>query len=325
MKFQYVTGFAGFDNISFLEGRDMLIKIKKAFKNPRLIILYVLGFGIFRGMPDGLFLKTKYRLKMRQPLDLEDPQTFNEKLQWLKLYNRRPEYTQMVDKYEVRKYIAKIIGEEYLIPLLGVYNSYDEIDLISLPNEFVLKPNHTSGNVYICKDKSQIDYLALEKEINQWLGREYYWVHREWPYKNIKPRIICEKYMVDESGTELKDYKFMCFNGEPKIIQVMSERRDGHYLINHFDLEWNEIDIPRKTIKTNPNVPTKPKNLGRMIEISKILSKNIPFVRIDLYETEAGIYFGEITFFPASGFMDFADSQTDYLLGSWIDLPPKEI
>lgn len=299
----------------------MLIKIKKAIKNPNLILLYILGLKISRIVPDETFLKIKYRLRVGQKLNLGDPKTFNEKLQWLKLYNRKPEYTSMVDKFGVRKHISKTIGEEYLIPLLGVYNGYSEITFDSLPNEFVLKPSHTSGNVFICKDKSKIDHVKLKNEINDWLNREYYWIHREWPYKNIKPRIICEKYMVDESGEELKDYKFMCFNGEPRIIQVMSERKNGQYLINHFDLEWNEIDISRKTLKKNPRIPAKPKNLGRMTEISKILSKDMPFVRIDLYETKVGLYFGEITFFPVSGFMDFLYEKHDHLLGSWITLP----
>jgi hypothetical protein len=299
----------------------MLIKIKKAIKNPNLIMLYILGLKIFRIVPDETFLKIKYGLRVGQKLNLGDPKTFNEKLQWLKLYDRKPKYTSMVDKFAVRKHIAKTIGEEYLIPLLGVYNGYSEIDFDSLPNEFVLKPSHTSGNVFICKNRSKIDHLKLKNEINEWLNREYYWIHREWPYKNIKPRIICEKYMVDESGKELKDYKFMCFNGEPRIIQVMSERKNGQYLINHFDLEWNEIDISRKTLKKNPRIPAKPKNLGRMTEISKILSKDMPFVRIDLYETKEGLYFGEITFFPVSGFMDFLYEKHDHLLGSWITLP----
>ena len=144
---------------------------------------------------------------MMEKLNLNNPKTFNEKLQWLKLNDRKPEYKNMVDKYEVRKYIADKIGEEYLIPLLGVWDKFEDIDFEQLPNQFVLKPNHTSGNVFICKDKSKINYEKLKKEVNSWLNRKYYWVHREWPYKNIKPRIICEKYLVDESGVELKDYK----------------------------------------------------------------------------------------------------------------------
>jgi hypothetical protein len=207
--------------------------------------------------------------------------------------------------------------------LLGVWDKFEDIDFEQLPSQFVLKPNHTSGNVYICKDKSKINYEELKQEVNSWLKRDYYWVHREWPYKNIKPRIICEKYMVDESGVELKDYKFMCFNGEPKFIQVMSGRNYGRYNINHFDLEWNRIEIRRRNHKENSILIKRPKELETMIEISRKLCKDIPFVRIDLYVTETRVFFGEITFFPASGYLDFMDEQYDYLIGSWIKLPMK--
>lgn len=157
------------------------------------------------------------------------------------------------------------------------------------------------------------------------MKRNYYYFGREWPYKNVKPRILCEKYMVDESNTELKDYKFMCFNGEPKIIQVMSGREGNNYYINHFDLEWNSIELKRKNIKENINIPKKPEKLEKIIEISRKLSKNISFTRIDLYETKTGVYFGEITFFPAGGYMHFEEEKTDYLLGDWIKLPIKNI
>jgi hypothetical protein len=300
-------------------------KLIKGIKNPRLIFMYFLGFKICRIIPDSIYLKIKFRLKMMEKLNLNNPKTFNEKLQWLKLNDRKPEYKNMVDKYEVRKYIADKIGEEYLIPLLGVWDKFEDIDFEQLPNQFVLKPNHTSGNVFICKDKSKINYEKLKKEINSWLNRKYYWVHREWPYKNIKPRIICEKYMVDESGVELKDYKFFCFNGEPKIIQVISERKNGQYYINHFDLEWNRVEIRRKNHKENKTLfSKKPNELEKMITISKELCKSMLFARIDLYATEKGVYFGEITFFPASGYMGFEDERANYLLGSWIRLPIDE-
>lgn len=302
----------------------MIRKVVKGIKNPKYMVLNTLSLRLARVIPDKEFLKIKYKLKMDKNLNLDNPRTFNEKLQWLKLYNRNPAYISLVDKYEVRKYIAQTIGDEYLIPLIGVWDKFDDIDFDKLPNQFVLKPNHTSGNVYICKDKSKIDYAWLRKEVNKWMKRDYYWVHREWPYKNVKPKILCEKYLVDGSNTGLTDFKFMCFNGEPRIIQVMSERNNGNFLLNHFDLEWNEIHIPRKTVKRNPVVPKKPKNLDEMIEISKILSKDMPFVRIDLYETSLGIFFGEITFYPVSGFMDFKEEYHDYLLGSWIKLPSKE-
>ena len=196
---------------------NILIKV---LKNPRLIALQILNLKISSIIPDRHYLKIKYRIIVGKRLNLSEPVLFNEKLQWLKLYDRNQVYTELVDKFKVRNYIANRIGEKYLIPLIGVYDSYDDIDFDTLPNQFVLKPNHTSGNVYICIDKKQINHDQLRREVNSWLKRNYFRFHREWPYKGVKPRIVCEKYMVDESGLELKDYKIFCFNGIPKMTQV---------------------------------------------------------------------------------------------------------
>lgn len=242
-------------------------------------------------------------------------------MQWLKLYDRKPEYTKLVDKYEVRKYIAKTIGEQYLIPLLGVYDSFDDIDFDKLPNQFVLKPNHTSGDIYICKDKSTIDFNELRKKVNKWLKREYYWLHREWPYKNVKPRIICEKYMVDESGKELKDYKFMCFNGEVKCLFVCLNRYSPSGLnVDFYDMDWKPMPFERHYRSSGTIIP-KPKNFHKMVRFAEKLSKDIPFVRVDFYEANDQLYFGELTFYPGSGFEEFTPESYDYLLGSWIELP----
>jgi hypothetical protein len=289
-------------------------------RDPKKIFSALGRNGFFKWIPDRIYLQILYYCETGEKLNLDKPETFNEKLQWIKLYDRKAEYVAYADKYVVCEYIAQTIGEGYLIPLIGVYENVEEILWDELPDKFVLKCTHGSGCNIICTDKSDIDIRNAQNKLNKWMKYNYYYPAREWCYRDIKPRIICEKYLVDESGTELKDYKFMCFNGEPKIIQVISERKRGSYLINHFDLEWNEINIPRKSIKRNPKTPMKPKNLNKMIEISKILSKDIPFVRIDLYETERGIYFGVITFFPVSGFMDFEKEEDDYLLGSWIKL-----
>ena len=170
-------------------------KIISYIVEPKKIILYLMNKNYLSFIPDETFLKMKYKLMMGTKLDLENPKTFNEKLQWLKLHDRNPEYTKMVDKYEAKEYVANIIGKEYIIPTLGVWDKFDDIDFDALPNEFVLKPTHTSGNVFICKDKSKIDYKKLKKQVNKWLKRDYYRIHREWPYKNVKPRIIAEKYM----------------------------------------------------------------------------------------------------------------------------------
>ncbi|MBG9529109.1 glycosyl transferase [Bacillus thuringiensis] len=280
----------------------------------------MLGFKMFRAIPDANYLQLKYKLIMGRKLNLKNPKTFNEKLQWLKLNDRRPEYTMLVDKYEVRQYIKETIGEEYLIPLLGVYNNFDEIDFDVLPNKFVLKPNHTSGDVFICRDKSKINYRELKSEVDKWLQREYYWLHREWPYKNVKPKIVCEKYMVDESGVDLKDYKFMSFNGEVRCSFVGLNRQSETGLnIDFYDLEWKlmpfERHYPNSGIKLE-----KPQNYKKMIEFAELLSRELPFVRVDFYEINGKVYFGELTFYPGSGFEEFTPESYDELLGSWIDL-----
>jgi len=270
---------------------------------------------------DKLFLKMKYNHYIGKKLNLKNPKTFNEKLQWLKLYDRNPEYTKLVDKYEVRKYIADTIGSDYLIPLLGVYNTFDEINFEDLPDQFVLKPNHTSGDIFICKDKSNINYHKLKNEINNWLKKNYYWVHREWSYKNIKPRIICEKYMVDESGTELKDYKFFCFDGEPKALFVATDRCiDTRF--DFFDLNFNHLPFMQHYKNSGKKI-VKPSGFDEMVQLSKILSKDIPHVRVDFYDIYGRIYFGELTFFHFSGFEKFEPEEYDKLFGSWLKLPSK--
>ena len=194
-------------------------KIIKYIKHPSNVIVYLMNKGHFKWLDDKTYLKIKYRIIMNKKLNLEKPQTFNEKLQWLKLYDRNSEYTKMVDKYEAKKYVANIIGEEYIIPTLGVWDKFEDINFERLPNQFVLKPTHTSGNVFICKDKNNIDYGKLKTEIKKWMKRRYYYFHREWPYKNVKPRIIAEQYMEDESG-ELIDYKIYAFNGKCDYVMV---------------------------------------------------------------------------------------------------------
>jgi hypothetical protein len=301
----------------------MISKIVKIFKNPKVIILYLLSTRISRIIPDTIFLKIKYRIKVGKVLNLSNPKTFNEKLQWLKLYDRKPEYTDLVDKYKVRDYIAKTIGSEYLVPLLGVYNSFEEINFDKLPNQFVLKPNHTSGDIFICRDKSKIIYNELNKKVNKWLKRDYYLLSREWCYKNIKPRIICEQYIVDESGKELKDYKMLCFNGKVLCSFVCLNRYLKNELnVDFYDIDWNPMPFKRHYPTSGTNIP-KPKNYDKMIKISEKLSEGIPFVRIDFYEPKGILFFGEFTFFPGSGFEEFTPERYDYLLGSWLKLPYK--
>ncbi|WP_251456714.1 ATP-grasp fold amidoligase family protein [Priestia endophytica] len=272
-------------------------------------------------MPDDLYLKLLFRRRMGHRLNLRNPTTFNEKLQWLKLNDRNSQYGKMVDKYEVRDYISETIGSEYLIPLLGVYNSFDEIDFSSLPNQFVLKCTHDSGGLVICKDKSQLDIDKAKMVINQSLKRDYYFLGREWPYKNIEPRIICEKYMVDESKEELNDYKIMCFNGKAKCTFVCSNRGSSSGLnIDIYDIDWNLMPVQRPGSPNSGIYTKKPKNYTQMIKYAEILAENNKFLRVDFYEINNQLYFGELTFYPNSGFKGFEPSEYDVLFGNWIEL-----
>lgn len=300
----------------------MINKLKKGFRNPGLFANYVIGKGVLNFLPDELFLMIRYHQIAGKRLNLNNPLTFNEKLQWLKLHDRRPEYTIMVDKYAVRKYIADTIGEEYLIPLLGVWDSPDEIDFDALPDQFVLKCNHNSGiGLCICKDKSKLDIKKVKKELWKGLKQDYYLTGREWPYKNVPRKIIAEKYMVDESGYELKDYKFFCFNGEPKALFVATDRNKPNEEVkfDFYDLDWNRLPMKQGHPNSSANI-AKPKSFDRMIEISRILSKGIPHVRVDLYDINGHIYFGELTFSHFSGFVPFQPEEWDYTFGAWLQL-----
>lgn len=284
--------------------------------------LYLASFGKYNDWDDEAFLKKAFECHMGKKLNLDNPQTFNEKLQWLKLYNRKTEYTMMVDKYAVRKYIADTIGEEYLIPLLGVWDNPDDIDFAALPNQFVLKCNHNSGlGMCICKDKSKINIEKVKADLRKGLQQDYYLTWREWPYKNVPRKIVCEKYMEDCHAHELIDYKFMCFNGEVKCIFTCSDRfsEDG-LKVTFFDKDWNVLPFERH-YPASKNPPRKPINYNKMIQFAEQMSKRIPFVRVDFYEINGQLYFGELTFFPGSGFEEFTPDIWDFKLGSWIKLP----
>lgn len=276
-------------------------------------------------IPDKLFLQLMFYARMGRKLDLKNPKSFNEKLQWLKLYNRNPEYTKMVDKYEAKEYVASIIGNEFIIPTIGIYNTVDEIPWESLPNQFVLKCTHDSGGIVICKDKNTLDIEEAKKKLSKGLSKTYFYQNREWPYRNVKPRIICEKYMVDESGYELKDYKFFCFNGTPKIFKVDFNRTCGHRA-NYYDLDWNLLEFGEVKFPFDPERKIeKPLNFELMVKIAAKLSRDIPFVRVDLYNTNGKIFFGELTFFPSSGSGRFSDDKWDKTLGDWVTLYPHVI
>lgn len=295
-------------------------KIVKALKNPCYAVHAVLNRMSPYIKNDEFVVKAGYLLSTHHVLNLKHPKTFNEKLQWLKLHDQHEEYTQMVDKAAAKDYVANIIGDEYIIPTLGVWDKFDDIDFDKLPDKFVLKCTHDSGGLIICKDKSTLDIDKARKRINYCLHKNPYWATREYPYKNVKPRILAEKYMVDESGTELKDYKFFCFDGEPKFIEVDFDRFIGHKR-NIYDIEWNLLDFEIKFPSNFNHVIEKPASLDEMINVAKKLSKDIPFVRVDLYSINGQVYFGELTFFHGSGCEKFSPEIWNYKLGGWMDLP----
>ena len=288
---------------------------------PEIILLIDRKTKILHLLPDKIYLKLMFRIKMHKRLNLENPQTFNEKLQWLKLYDRNPDYTKMVDKYEAKKYVADIIGEEYIIPTLGIYDKFEDIDFSKLPKQFVIKCTHDSGGLVICRDKDKLDIANAKKKIENSLKHNYYYHGREWPYKNVKPRIIIEQYMEDYKNSSLVDYKFFCFNGEPQIMYV-SEGLENHATasISFYDMDFNEVDIKRSDYKKFEKKPEIPLNFENMKEFSKILSKDIPHLRCDWYEINKKLYFGELTFSTCGGYIPFENEKMDYEIGNMLKL-----
>lgn len=284
---------------------------------------------IFRIAPfikdDETYLKMRWKVYMNYPLNLNNPQTFNEKLQWLKLHDRRPEYTKMVDKIEAKKYVAGIIGEEHIIPTLAVFDKAEDIDFDALPNRFVLKCSHDSGGIVICRDKSKLDRKAALKKLKRGLKKNYYYQNREWPYKNVKPRIIAEQYMTNDGESGLTDYKIHNFNGTPEVILVCRDRyKETGLTEDFFSLKWEHLEISRPDHPCSERSIERPEELDEMLALSKRLAKDIPFVRTDFYTIDNKVFFGELTFFPACGMKPFVPREWDYKLGSHIKFPQKK-
>jgi hypothetical protein len=302
------------------------MEIRKVLKDPKYYSILALGKVLPNTISaDVVYLKILYRNRMGKKLNLDNPKTYNEKLQWLKLYNRRPEYTQMVDKYAVKEYVARQIGKQYIIPTLGVWEHFDEIDFDALPNQFVLKCTHDSGGLVVCTDKSQFDKVDAKGKIEHALKRKYYLNTREWPYKDVKPRIIAEQYMVDESGYELKDYKFFVFDGVVKAMYVATDRgAHTETCFDFFDREFNHLPFTNGHSNANHYIE-KPQNFEKMIELAEWLGRGMPHARIDFYNIKGQIYFGEITFFHWSGLKPFEPDVWDYKFGSWIKLPERNV
>lgn len=274
-----------------------------------------------RLIPDRIYLQIVYFRHFKKFIDFDNPKTFNEKIQWLKLNYRKEEYTNLVDKYRVKQYITKLIGEEYVIPTLRVWKNVDDIDFKSLPEKFVLKCNNDSGGIVICKNKKDFDEVKAKSFLKERLKNNGYWYGREWPYKNVKPCIIAEKYMEDSISKDLKDYKFFCFNGSMEFFDIDIDRFIEHRS-NYYDRNGNFLPFGKTYCP--PDYTKKiemPKNLDKMIELAETISHNTVLSRIDFYEIDGQVYFGEITFYPGSGFSPFTDEKWDYKLGDMIDLP----
>lgn len=268
-----------------------LNNIYKYLTKPDYRFLFWARYGRYNSMPDEEYLKRMFKATIGNELDLQNPKTFNEKIQWLKLNDRNPLYTILVDKYKVKKYVANIIGEEYIIPTLGVWEDPESIDFNQLPKQFVLKCNHNSGTgMYICKDKSLLNSAKVKAALKKGLEQNYYLTGREWPYKNVERRIIAEKYINSVSGQELIDYKFMCFNGEVKCSFVCTDRFDKSGLkVTFYDREWKMMPFERHYPRSLQPI-SKPFMYGRMIELAEKLSRNLPFARIDLYEEQKNLF-----------------------------------
>ncbi len=293
--------------------------LNKIMMNNLLRKMYILFTYICAPIPDSLYLKMIYRIRMGKKLNLDNPSTFNEKLQWLKIHDIKPEYTIMVDKYAAKNYVAELIGEEYIIPTIGIWKNFDEIDFAELPQSFVLKCTHDSGGMVICRDKTEFEYESARKKLKAALKRDYWLAGREHSYKGVPHRIIAEQYL--ESDNELRDYKFYCFNGKPEYLYI-SEGLTNHSTarISFFDLNFNIAPFQRADYEGFDYIPSKPRNFGKMVEIAKILSKDMRFLRVDLYNIEGKIYFSELTQNPAGGYMPFVPEDYDAILGEKIEL-----
>ena len=278
-------------------------------------------------LPDDIYIKLRYRFQVGKRIDLKNPQSFQEKIQWLKLYDHNPDYSRMVDKISVKDYVSSLVGKEYVIPLLGVWDTPKDIDWDALPDQFVLKTNHSGGStgVVICHDKNRLDKQKAIDRLTTSLKSDVYKSLREWPYKGIAKKVFAETLLDSpDANGDLPDYKWYCFNGEPRYCQVIQDRTHGE-TIDFYDTAW----VRQEFIGLNPSAThsvspaKKPSNLDVQIRIARELSKNIPFVRIDLYSVGERVYFGEITFYPFSGMGEFSPRKYNEILGKMIVLPDE--
>lgn len=290
------------------------------FNKPSVLLLILLE-QISPIIPDRIYLEIRYRIVVGKKLNLNAPKTFSEKLQWLKLYNRKPEYTIMVDKVRAKEYVAAKLGKEFVIPTLGVWDNPDEIDFSALPDKFVLKCNHNSGNgMYICRKKSKMNIVKVKTGLRKGLKENYFLHGREWPYKDVPRKVLAEKYLNEAEYEDLRDYKFFCFNGEPVYCQVISGR-DSVMTVDFFDGNWKHQPFHEPAIfPFSKEVIDRPENYELMKDLARKLAIGLPFVRIDFYNIHGKIYFGEITFFPTSGMGGFDPNEWDLRFGDMISI-----
>lgn len=298
------------------------MNLSKILNNPSQYMLYLSG-RFRKGKKSNIsYLNDLYKRKFGKPIDWDNPCTYSEKLQWLKAYYRDDSYPHLVDKVSVKELVSSKIGSEYLIPTIGVWNDFDSIDFNSLPDSFVIKCTHDSGGIVICDSKTHFNINDARRILNRGLRRKYYLNTREWPYAHVQPRLLAEPFMSDFESNELKDYKFFCFNGEPKALFVATGRQAGDTRFNFYDLDFNLL--PFTNGHENSDEPIeKPKDFELMIEIARKLSEGIPHVRVDLYQSRDGVKFGEMTFFHWSGLMPFDPPCWDITFGDWLALPEK--
>jgi len=286
----------------------------------RKILIKLLGMKWARLIPDRLYLQLKFFLKMGMRLQIKHPETFNQKIQWLKLYEKKEYYVNYVDKVLVRDIIAQRFSSDILVPIVGIYTTFDEINFHELPLKFVLKPSHLSGKIFVCKNKQSINYEELRQEVNLWMKSNYFWSYRELPYKFIKPRLIIEELLEDEEDKEFKDYKVMCFDGKVWCSFVTHNRSSkSNMYVDFYNRNWERLPFIRRYKSSNIFIE-KPYNYEEMIRISEELGKEEKFLRVDFYEVNRKLYFGEITLYPGAGFESFNPLEWDYKLGSYIDL-----
>ena len=301
--------------------QTVLNKGKRFISDPLYRLRVMIKMGAYNSLSDEAFLKKMFPKYMGYTLNLDNPQTFSEKLQWMKLYDRKPIYTNIVDKYQAKQFLADKIDSKYIIPNLGVWDNFDEIDFDILPNQFVLKCTHDSGGIVICKDKSTFDKESARRIINRSLKRDYYLIAREWPYKNVPRRILAEEYIDELGSIDLLDYKMYSFHGEPKLTVVCSNRFSmGGTRMDYYDLDWNLINISILHYEPSNKHYAKPPHYEEMKMLCKQLSKDFPFLRVDFYDVNNHLYVGELTLYPGAGFIKIEPSEFDYKMGEWLRL-----